>query len=110
MSNERLNELYAKINEYDSAYYGRGISLICDREYDLLYKEMLDLEEKYPSFKSDTSPSTRIGNDLTGGFAKIAHKIPMMSIDNSYDENDVNQWINRLYDLCKQKKFPFVRR
>jgi len=104
MSQERLNELYAKINEYDLSYYGKGISLVCDREYDLLYKEMLDLEEKFPLFKNEASPSTRVGNDLTGGFAKITHKIPMMSIDNSYDENDVNQWINRLYELCKTKE------
>ena len=104
MSQERLNELYAKINEYDSAYYVKGVSIIGDREYDLLYKEMLDLEEKFPLFKNDASPSTRIGNDLTSGFAKITHKIPMMSIDNSYDESDVNQWINRLYELCKTKE------
>jgi DNA ligase (NAD+) len=104
LSQEKLNELYKKINKYDSAYYGRGVSLISDRDYDLLYKEMLDLEEKFPIFKSENSPSTRVGNDLTSRFAKIEHKIPMMSIDNSYDENDVSRWINNLYESCRTKE------
>ena len=104
MPQERLNELYAKINEYDLFYYGKGISLISDKEYDSLYKEMLDLEEKFPLFKSDNSPSSRVGSDLAGGFAKVPHKIPMMSIDNSYNENDVRQWLTRLHDLCRTKE------
>ncbi|MCL1945904.1 MAG: NAD-dependent DNA ligase LigA [Chitinivibrionia bacterium] len=104
MSQERLNELYAKINEYDLSYYGKGISLVSDKEYDSLYKEMLFLEEKFPLLKSENSPSSRVGNDLTGGFVKISHKIPMMSIDNSYNENDVRQWLNRIYDLCETKE------
>jgi len=101
---ERLDEIYAKINEYDSAYYGRGISLVSDQEYDKLYREMLDLEEKFPLFKSPNSPSSRVGSDLTGGFAKVAHKTKMMSIDNSYNENDVRSWLNRLYELCETQE------
>ena len=101
MSELRLNELYSLINEYDLSYYGKGISIISDFDYDKLYKEMLDLEEKFPLFVSPNSPSKRVGNDLSGGFAKVPHKYPMMSIDNSYDESEVKQWLNRLYDLCE---------
>jgi len=104
MSCDRLNELYNKINECDLSYYGKGISFISDFEYDKLYKEMLDLEEKFPLFVSPNSPSARVGNDLTGGFVKAAHKYPMMSIDNSYDEDEVRQWLNRLYELCKTEE------
>lgn len=104
MPQNRLNEIYAKINEYDSAYYGRGESLVSDLEYDKLYKEMLDLEEKFPQFKSSNSPSSRVGNDLTGGFAKVAHKTKMMSIDNSYNESDILSWLNRIYELCNKKE------
>ena len=101
---ERLQELYAKINECDTAYYGRGVSLISDLEYDRLYREMLDLEREFPQFKSENSPSSRIGDDLTGGFAKVPHKIKMMSIDNSYNENDIRSWLNRLYELCETQE------
>ena len=99
-----LEEIYAKINEYDLAYYGRGVSLISDSEYDKLYKKMLDLEAKFPQFKSENSPSSRVGNDLVGGFAKVAHKTKMMSIDNSYNEDDIRSWLNRLYELCETQE------
>ena len=103
MSKAALSELYERINEYDRSYYGRGESLISDFEYDKLYREILNLEEEFPELKSPNSPSARVGNDLTGGFEKVAHKSPMMSIDNSYDENEVKQWLDRLHDLCGTK-------
>lgn len=104
MSKEKLTEIYAKINEYDAAYYGRGESLVSDLEYDKLYKEMLEIEAEFPELKSPNSPSMRVGNDLTGGFAKVTHKTKMMSIDNSYNENDIRLWLNRLYELCETKE------
>lgn len=92
---ERLQELYDLINSYDKAYYGTGQSLVTDYEYDTLYKEMLTLEEKHPEFKSPDSPTNRVGDDLTTGFQKVAHKSPMLSIANTYSPDELVEWVEK---------------
>lgn len=92
---QRIKELYSLIRKYDSSYYSKGISLISDKEYDDLYKELLAIEELYPLFVDSNSPTKRIGNDLTKEFVKVEHSIPMMSIDNTYSEEELRDWIMR---------------
>ena len=85
MSKERIEQLVSEITQLDRSYYGEGKSLASDKEYDLLYKELVALEKEFPQFASASSPTQRVGDDLTEGFGKVTHSIPMMSIDNSYE-------------------------
>lgn len=91
----RINHLRTLIRKYDAAYYGKGESLITDKEYDRLYRELVELEKKYPDFIEPESPTQRIGNDLTKEFAKVEHSIPMMSIENTYSAEELDQWIQK---------------
>ncbi|MCU0608179.1 MAG: NAD-dependent DNA ligase LigA [Chitinispirillaceae bacterium] len=104
---DRIDELRTIIRRYDAAYYGRGESLVSDKIYDELYRELSDLERAHPEFNSEDSPTRRIGNDLTREFAKVKHDVPMMSIDNTYSENDVREWIARCEKLLGNQKPVF---
>lgn len=105
---ERIEELRNLIRKYDSAYYGHGESLISDLQYDELYHELESLEKKYPEFDSPDSPTKRVGSDLTKEFPKVNHRFPMMSIDNTYSEQEVRDWVDRLKKALPNEKLSFV--
>lgn len=104
----RIAELAKKIRELDAAYYGRGESLVSDREYDSLYAELVGLEQQHPRLVTPDSPTQRIASDLTTGFAKVKHAVPMMSIDNTYAEAEVREWVERVRKLLGNEKPLFV--
>lgn len=104
----RIEELRALIRQYDAAYYGRNESLVSDKEYDDLYRELVELEKKHPQFDSPDSPTHRVGSDLTKVFPKIAHRTPMMSIDNTYSEEEVQEWVVRMQKSLPGQSLRFV--
>jgi len=104
----RIDELRSLIREYDAAYYGRGESPVSDFAYDALYRELADLETAFPGFASDDSPTRRVGNDLTKNFPKVRHAAPMMSIDNTYSEDEVRQWVERLAKLLPGRELECI--
>jgi DNA ligase (NAD+) len=104
----RISELREKIRAYDAAYYGRGESLVSDKEYDDLYAELVRLEEKHPDLVTSDSPTRRVASDLTKEFAKVKHGVPMMSIDNTYSESEVREWIERVRKLLAGESVSFA--
>jgi len=92
----RILKLRHLIHEWDKAYYANAKSLISDREYDSSYKELLDLEKKFPQYRDTLSPTQRVGNDLVKGSAKMAHETPMLSIANTYNEAEVMEFEERI--------------
>ncbi len=108
MPQKKIEALRDRIRHYDTLYYGQGISEISDSEYDALYHELKRLEQEYPQFHSSDSPTQRIGNDLTREFPKIAHSVPMMSIENTYDESELRGWIERLRKSVPHASLSFV--
>lgn len=104
---KRIVELREKIRDLDAAYYGRGESLISDREYDKLYAELRQLEHDHPQLVTSDSPTRRVGNDLTRGFAKARHTVPMMSIDNTYSPEEVRAWTARMRRLLPDENVTF---
>src|SRR6478735_8961465 len=82
----KLEDL-ARFHEY--RYYVVNDPLVSDFEYDQLYKLLEALEKKFPKSASPTSPTRRVSSDLTEDFATVRHLTPMLSLDNSYDENDL---------------------
>jgi DNA ligase (NAD+) len=104
----RVEELRGKIRLYDTAYYVRGESLTSDKEYDELYDELVRLEQLHPDLIPADSPTQRVASDLTKEFAKVKHGVPMMSIDNTYSEPDVREWIGRVQKLLGDDAVMFV--
>ncbi|HUI92055.1 MAG TPA: NAD-dependent DNA ligase LigA [Chitinivibrionales bacterium] len=103
-----LSHLREKIRAYDAAYYGRGESLVSDREYDELYARLVKLEQQHPGLITPDSPTQRVASDLTREFAKVKHSVPMMSIENTYAEPEVREWIERVQKLLSGQKVSFV--
>jgi DNA ligase (NAD+) len=104
----KIEELRCKIRTYDQAYYGRGESLVSDKDYDLLYAELVKMEQDNPELVTPESPTQRVGNDLTKEFAKVTHRIPMMSIDNTYSEEEVREWVGRLEKSVGKEMLSFI--
>lgn len=92
-------DLRERIRTLDAAYYGRGVSLVDDNEYDIVYRKLLDLERHHPELRTPDSPTQRVGNDLATAFAKVPHTHPMLSIDNTYEERELDQWFDRIEKL-----------
>jgi DNA ligase (NAD+) len=105
-NSRRINELRQKIRLYDAAYYVRGESLVSDKEYDDLYAELVSLEQAEPGPPPADSPTQRVASDLTKEFNKVKHSVPMMSIDNTYSESDVREWIGRVVRLLGPNAGP----
>ena len=107
----KIEKLREKINEYNDYYYSKNISLVSDKEFDMLLKELKELEEKYPEYKKENSPTMEVGKiDLKESkFSKVAHKKPMLSLSNTYNEKDIFDFTERVKKLLpKDKKVTYA--
>ena len=75
---KRIAELREEIRKHDRLYYEKATPEISDREYDKLYKELVDLETTFPQFATPDSPTQRVGGKPLEAFAQIEHRIPML--------------------------------
>lgn len=100
---EKMRENILKYNQY---YYTNNESLISDVEYDNLIKELKELEEQYPQFKSVESPTEKVGatNLRESKFQKVTHKKPMLSLSNTYNEGEIGDFIERVRKLIPEDK------
>ena len=104
----RTDELRELIREHDHHYYQEAAPIISDREYDRLYKELVDLETRFPQLIIPDSPTQRVGGKPLQAFAQIEHRTPMLSLDNTYSEEEVANFYARLARLLPQEKIPVV--
>jgi len=105
---KRYEELIEMIKRYNIEYHIESASTISDYDYDMLYKELRDLESKYPEIIVDTSPTKQVGVKIRSG-KKIEHKLKMYSLDNSYSRLDIEDFINRiLKNITDHKNLKFV--
>ena len=93
---KRAQELRSLIMEHNTAYYDMDSPTISDAEWDMLMRELLELEEKYPSLRTEDSPTQTIGGAPSKIFAPVQHRVPMMSLDNAFETEALHQWIGRL--------------
>jgi len=105
---ERIEELRRIIREHDYRYYVLAEPVISDREYDLLLKELEKLEEEHPKLKSPDSPTMRVGSDLTKEFPERVHSSPMLSIANTYSEEEVVDFDRRVRSLLPGEKVEYT--
>ncbi|MFQ3214438.1 MAG: DNA ligase (NAD+) [Marivirga sp.] len=112
---EEIQQLSEKLHFYNHQYYQQSVSEISDHEFDMLLKELIVLEEKYPQFRRNDSPSERVGGTVTKNFETIAHKIPMLSLGNTYSKEDLEEFdarvakgLNESYEYFCELKFDGV--
>jgi len=93
---ERVARLRAEIAEHDRRYYELDDPIISDADYDDLVRELRALEEEHPELVTPDSPTQRVGGRAVTAFAPVEHRVPMMSLDNAFDEDELRAWGERL--------------
>lgn len=90
-----IEKLKESINYYNEQYYQHHTSVISDYEFDQLLEKFVQLEEQYPEFKTADSPSQRVGGTITKSFQTVYHRYPMLSLSNTYSEQELIEFDNR---------------
>ncbi|NVO09255.1 MAG: NAD-dependent DNA ligase LigA [Bacteroidales bacterium] len=93
---QHIEHLREELNRHNYLYYILSKPEIGDFEFDQLLKELGDLEKKYPEFDDPNSPTKRVGSDLTGEFVQIKHKYPMLSLANTYSDEEIRDFDTRV--------------
>jgi DNA ligase (NAD+) len=105
---KKIAQLRADIRKHDRLYYEEAASAISDRDYDRLYKELVDLETQFPDLLTPDSPTQRVGGKPLKAFEQVAHLVPMLSLDNTYSEDEVKNFYARIQRLLPDEKIPVV--
>lgn len=95
----RIIELSTLIEEHNYNYYVKSNPIISDYEFDTLLKELEKLEKDFPEFALENSPTKRVGGDITKKFQSVVHQYPMLSLSNTYSEEEIIDWENRIFKL-----------
>ena len=93
---KRIEKLRDVIEHHNHRYYVLSDPDISDFDYDLLMNELSTLESKYPDFRDVNSPSQRVGSDLNREFTQVEHVYPMLSLSNTYSEEEVRDFDQRV--------------
>ncbi len=95
---QRIEQLRKELHEHNYRYYVLNQPVIGDQEFDFLMHELQDLEARHPELYDANSPTQRVGSDISTDFQQVKHRYPMLSLSNTYSEEDVRQW----YDSVKK--------
>ncbi|MFN6075906.1 MAG: NAD-dependent DNA ligase LigA [Fluviicola sp.] len=97
----RIEQLTTELNAHNHAYYVESMPTISDYEFDQLLEELQKLEAQFSEYASDLSPTKRVGGDITKKFETVVHRFPMLSLSNSYSEEEIKEWEDRLKKLAE---------
>lgn len=104
----RIDELRKLLNRYNYEYYVLDSPTIEDRQFDILMRELEDLEKQYPEFQSPNSPTQRVGGQVNKGFVQAEHSYPMLSLSNTYSKEELIDFVNRTLQLLEGEKLEWV--
>lgn len=104
---KEMDSLSDKLLFHQNLYYIKSAPTISDREYDLLFDKLMQLEKEYPEYAKENSPTRRVGVDLDNSFAEKEHKIPVLSLDKEYTIEGINKWIQKNTDFA-EKQIGFI--
>lgn len=93
---KKVEDLRKQINFHNYRYYVLNDPVISDYEYDMLMNELKELESQYPEFVTPDSPTQRVGGEISGGFEQAEHKVPMLSLNNTYSKDEVMEFDSRI--------------
>ena len=108
MNDKEIYKEYLKkiklIQKYNQLYYNKNKSDISDSQFDILKKEVLELEKKYSFLKNKSSPSLTVGFKPSKNFKKVKHKVPMLSLGNAFNEEDLLNFEKKIFNFLNLKK------
>jgi len=93
---KKIEKLSREIDQHNYNYYVQSSPVISDYDFDMLLKELIDLEKKFPEFAYPDSPTQRVGGEITKEFKTVKHKYPMMSLGNTYSEEELKEFDERV--------------
>ena len=93
---KHITDLKDTLNEHNHSYYVLDSPIISDSEYDLLLRELESLEKKHPEFASSDSPTQRVGATPLDAFQRIDHRIPMLSLENAMNDEEIHAFYERV--------------
>ncbi len=110
---KRIIELRAELHQHNYNYYVLNQPTISDQEFDFMMHELQDLEAKHPEMADENSPTQRVGSDLNQEFRQVEHRYPMLSLANTYSEQDVADWYDSVsrglggekFEVCCEMKY-----
>ena len=110
---ERIEQLRKELHEHNYRYYVLNQPTIGDQEFDFMMHELQDLEARHPEMADPNSPTQRVGSDLNEEFRQVEHKYPMLSLANTYNEQDVADWYESVkkglagedFEVCCEMKY-----
>jgi len=105
---KKIESLREKIRHHEYLYYVLDQPEISDAEFDRLMRELKDLEAEYPELITADSPTQRVGGKPREGFVKVPHSSPMLSLDNTYNEEELRAWERRVHELSGRKDVDYV--
>lgn len=101
----RVNELHDLLNQYGYEYYVQDNPSVPDSEYDKLLRELIDIEEAHPEFKSPDSPTVRVGGEVQSSFEKVNHDTPMLSLGNAFNEQELRRFDQRIREQVSSVEY-----
>lgn len=110
---KRIEELRNLLHHHNYLYYVQNSPTLSDQEFDHLMRELQDLEAKHPEVYDPNSPTQRVGSDLSTGFTQVRHRYPMLSLANTYNEQEVANWYENVrkdldgqpFEVCCELKY-----
>lgn len=110
---ERITYLRQQLHEHNYKYYVLNQPTISDQEFDFLMHELQELEARHPEMADPNSPTQRVGSDISQDFVQVAHRYPMLSLANTYNEHDVADWYDSVrrglggedFEVCCEMKY-----
>jgi DNA ligase (NAD+) len=105
---KKIEALREKIRHHEHLYYVLDNPEISDAEFDKLMQQLKDLEAEHPSLVTPDSPTQRVGGKPREGFVKVRHSTPMLSLDNTYNEEELRDWERRVHELTGRSEVDYV--
>lgn len=105
---EEIERLKKLVNYHNNLYYNLDNPVLSDTQYDELYKQLKDLEDQYPQYRTKNSPTQRVGGQAGNLFTPVKHAVPMMSLDNSYSPDEIREWYARAEKILQRNNFEMV--
>ena len=104
----RHAELADEIRQHDHAYYVLAQPAVSDRDYDRLYRELLDLEKEFPALATPDSPTQRVGGTPLKEFKPVKHLVPMLSLDNTYSQEELREFVARVQRILPSETLDWM--
>ncbi|MGC8867900.1 MAG: NAD-dependent DNA ligase LigA, partial [Elusimicrobiales bacterium] len=105
---KRIEELKRVINRHNYLYYVENKPEITDLEFDKLLNELKELEKRFPNLITPDSPTQKVGGMASSDFKPVKHTPPMLSLDNCYSEEELNEWYERIKKIIKTNEFDLI--